>query len=270
MQPPARPGAPPREVVTVLRPEEVELAAGAEDLKSSFVGYGEVQEILFAGSVERLRVRMPEDGPVPVAPGGTTRLGAVLEVSRTLPEQRQFPVGVGRRVAVGARRTHVLPTPISSFTVVSRMSRARQGAARVAAARHAGGPHADAAQCPASSGLRGATGDAGAGDRPGQRAGRAVASRARCRAPAVPARHCDVPDHVVIFAPDANARRRTFAVAASLLRHIPAEAIYLSIRAVEHAPRRTAPTRCGSCSTRAPVRSPSTGSTCAPRFASAT
>ena len=40
----------------------------------------------------------------------------------------------------------------------------------------------------------------------------------------------EVPDRVVIFAPDANVRRRTFAVAASLLRHIPAEAIYLSIR----------------------------------------
>jgi len=33
----------------------------------------------------------------------------------------------------------------------------------------------------------------------------------------------------VIFAPDATARRATFAVAASLLRHLPAEATYLSI-----------------------------------------
>jgi hypothetical protein len=40
----------------------------------------------------------------------------------------------------------------------------------------------------------------------------------------------EVPDHVVIFAPDTETRRGTFAVAASLLRHIPAEAIYLSIR----------------------------------------
>jgi hypothetical protein len=39
-----------------------------------------------------------------------------------------------------------------------------------------------------------------------------------------------VPAHVVIFAPDADARRSTFAVAASLLRHIPAEATYVTIQ----------------------------------------
>ena len=67
--PPVRNDVPPREVVAVLRPEEVELAAQSEAMRSNFVGYGEVQEVLFAGSTERLRVRMPTDGPVPVAPG---------------------------------------------------------------------------------------------------------------------------------------------------------------------------------------------------------
>jgi sulfate/thiosulfate transport system ATP-binding protein len=38
---------------------------------------------------------------------------------------------------------------------------------------------------------------------------------------------------VVIFAADAQARGRTLAVAASLLRHVPAEAVYLSIHAAE-------------------------------------
>jgi sulfate/thiosulfate transport system ATP-binding protein len=42
-----------------------------------------------------------------------------------------------------------------------------------------------------------------------------------------------VPGHVVIVAADAEARGRTFAVAASLLRHIPAEAVYLSIHAAD-------------------------------------
>jgi hypothetical protein len=37
----------------------------------------------------------------------------------------------------------------------------------------------------------------------------------------------------VIFAPDATARRATFAVAASLLRHLPAEATYLSISSAQ-------------------------------------
>jgi hypothetical protein len=40
-----------------------------------------------------------------------------------------------------------------------------------------------------------------------------------------------LPGHVVIYAADAEARGRTFAVAASLLRHVPAEAVYLSIQA---------------------------------------
>jgi len=38
---------------------------------------------------------------------------------------------------------------------------------------------------------------------------------------------------VVIVAADAAARNPTFAVAASLLRHIPAEAVYLSIHAAD-------------------------------------
>jgi ABC-type Fe3+/spermidine/putrescine transport system ATPase subunit len=112
---------PPREVVAVLRPEEVQLSADEHQAQSSYVGRGTVEEVLFAGAVERLRVRMAADGPVPVAPGreGATDLGSLLEVSRTLPEQREFPVGIGQGVAVGARRIHVLPTPISSFTAVA-------------------------------------------------------------------------------------------------------------------------------------------------------
>jgi len=38
-----------------------------------------------------------------------------------------------------------------------------------------------------------------------------------------------LPDHVVIHTLDAESRRATLAVAASLLRHVPAEAIYLGI-----------------------------------------
>ena len=120
----------PREVVAVLRPEEVELSADEATVRSNFVGFGEVEEVLFGGAVERLRVRMAGDGPVPVAPGrqGSPEAGSLLEVSRTLPEQRDFPVAIGRRVAVGARRVHVLPTPISSFTAVAETADRRPGA----------------------------------------------------------------------------------------------------------------------------------------------
>jgi len=227
--PPVRNDAPPREVVAVLRPEEVELAGQSDSLRSNFVGYGEVQEVLFAGSIERLRVRMPTDGPVPVAPGRDDAAGSVLEVSRTLPEQREFPVGVGGRVAVGARRIHVLPTPISSFTVVATDEREAQAlrASPIVATL------ADRMQTRVALSLhRGETPPPGMPvltSGPGSAAMvewhlRHGAEQLICTPPTDP-----LPTHVVITVPDAEARDATLAVAASLLRHIPAEAIYLAI-----------------------------------------
>jgi sulfate/thiosulfate transport system ATP-binding protein len=185
--PPADDAPPPREVVSVLRPEEVELAAAAGDVKSNFVGYGVVEEVLFGGAVERLRVRMAPDGPMPVAPGGDDALGALLEASRTLPEQRQLPVAVGQRVAVGAGRIHVLPTPISSFTLVS------EDEARASALRRSPllATLADRMQTRVqvrmSARCGGAPRHAGARSRAGQRPVRRLAARPRRRAAALPA-----------------------------------------------------------------------------------
>jgi len=221
----------PREVVAVLRPEEVELSADESKVRSNFVGFGEVEEVLFGGAVERLRVRMAGDGPVPVAPGrqGSPEAGSLLEVSRTLPEQRDFPVAIGRRVAVGARRVHVLPTPISSFTAVAETD---------AEAR---------ALCDspllATLGTRMHTRVAmrvGRGDRapPGMPAvatgvGSAEAAQWQLRHGAaqllcVPPTAM-LPSHVLIHTLDAGARRATVPVAASLLRHVAAESVYLGI-----------------------------------------
>ncbi|MGB5102572.1 MAG: ATP-binding cassette domain-containing protein [Steroidobacteraceae bacterium] len=229
--PPAAPGTPPREVVTVLRPEEVELAAGAEAIRANFVGYGEVEEILFAGSVERLRVRMPGDGPTAVAPGRDDATGAVLEVSRTLPEQRQLPVAVGRCVAVGARRTHVLPTPISSFTVVADDDAPARGlaespllvtlASRMQTRLNVRAGRRDAVP-PGMPVLATGPGSAGIVQWHLEHG----AEHLLCLPPGA-----SMPGHVVIHVADAVASRRTFAVAASLLRHVPAEAIYLAVRA---------------------------------------
>jgi hypothetical protein len=224
---------PPREVVAVLRPEEVELAADGSSMQSNFVGYGEVHEVLFGGSIERLRVRMPTDGPVPAAPGRDD--GAIMEVSRTLPQQREFPVLIGDRVAVGARRVHVLPTPISSFTVVApdeprleALSRApllmilaERMQTRVAGS--AGETHRVPAGMPVV-----ATG-------PGSAAVvedllRHGAEQLLCLPPGVLP-----PEHVVISVQDAAAQDPTLAVAASLLRHIPAQAVYMGFQA-EQAP----------------------------------
>jgi sulfate/thiosulfate transport system ATP-binding protein len=50
---PSASGEVPREVVAVLRPEEVELCADEPSIRSNFVGHGTIEEVLFAGAVER-------------------------------------------------------------------------------------------------------------------------------------------------------------------------------------------------------------------------
>ncbi len=223
----------PREVVAVLRPEEVELCADETEVKSNFVSHGQVEELLFGGAVERLRVRMASDGPVPVAPGrdGAADQGSLLEVSRTLPEQRAFPVTVGQRIAVGARRIHVLPTPISSFTAVA----ADERAARELCDSTLLATLATRMQTRVATRV-------GRFERapPGMPA---IATGPDCAASAewhlthgavqllcVPPGAGPLPNHVVIHALDAESRRATLAVAASLLRHVAAEAIYLGIQ----------------------------------------
>jgi hypothetical protein len=227
--PPTRRDTPPREVVAVLRPEEVEVAATATEVKSNFVGFGSVEEALFAGSMVRLRVRMPEDGPVPVAPGGEGASGAVFEVSRTLPEQRAFPASVGQRVALGARRIHVLPTPISSFTVVA------DDAGRAAALARSPLLATLAARMQTRVGVRLGRGETAPPGMPVVETGPGSAAtvawllrRGAGQILCLPA-SSPVPDRVVIHTREAAARDGTFAVAASVLRHVPAEARYLAI-----------------------------------------
>jgi sulfate/thiosulfate transport system ATP-binding protein len=222
----------PREVVAVLRPEEVELCDGEAAIKSNFVGHGQVEELLFGGAVERLRVRMASDGPVPVAPGreGTSALGSLLEVSRTLPEQRGFPVTVGQRVAVGARRIHVLPTPISSFTAVAgdeATARSLQESPLLAAL---------GVRMQTRVATRVGSFERAPPGMPTIATGPGCASAAEwhlthgavqllCMPQDAP-----LPNHVVIHTLDSESRRATLAVAASLLRHVAAEAIYLGIQ----------------------------------------
>jgi sulfate transport system ATP-binding protein len=221
----------PREVVAVLRPEEVELAADEPLVRSNFVGHGIVEEVLFGGAVERLRVRMASDGPVPVAPGrdGHAGQGSLLEVSRTLPEQREFPVETGLRVAVGARRIHVLPTPISSFTAVAQTEAAAAELADSPLLATLGARMQTRVGRRAGFGERAppgmpviATGDGSA--QAAQWQLRHGASQLLCVPP-----HGPLPRQVLIHALDAESRRATLAVAASLLRHVAAEAVYLGI-----------------------------------------
>ncbi|HEX7374127.1 MAG TPA: ABC transporter ATP-binding protein [Steroidobacteraceae bacterium] len=224
----------PREVVAVLRPEEVELGAGEGQMRSNFVGYGEIEEVLFSGAVERLRVRMAGDGPVPVAPGrdGQSETGSLLEVSRTLPEQREFPVAAGRRVAVGARRVHVLPTPISSFTAVADNDAAAKSLTDSPLLAALGTRMHTRVATHIGRGERAPPGMPAVSTGPGsaQLAEWLLghgAAQLLCVPPTAP-----LPSHVVIHTLDADARGATVPVAASLLRHVAAEAVYLGIHPV--------------------------------------
>jgi len=239
------------EVVAVVRPEEVAVAASGADLGALFVAQGVVDELVFSGALERLRVRL-ENGaagaPLLAAADGTAT--PYLEVTRTQPEQRSFEVHAGQGVAVGVRRVHVLPTPLSSFSACAASAAdaevlARQPLLAELAARM---KTRIAVRCEpqlgmAQAGPGGAEAFVGAtaiASEPGaaQRAAWLLERGAR-EVLVLPAQAA-VPQRVLIHWLDEAARRATLAVSASVLRHVAAEAVYVGILPEEtRAARRT-------------------------------
>jgi hypothetical protein len=176
--------------------------------------------------------------------GAAATGGTLIEVTRTLPEKRLLPVEPGQRVALGARRIHVLPTPVSSFSVVATTAED--------CARLANSPLLQAlstrmltrinrriepalGQTPNGKTQRLAAppGVAAVEAGPGGAARvewllRHGASHVLCLDPALA-----VPERVVIYAASDAALRPTLAVASSLLRNLPAEAAFLDIQPTE-------------------------------------
>jgi len=228
------------EVVAVVRPEEVAVAASGAELGALFVAEGVVDELMFSGALERLRVRL-ENGTAgaPLLAAADGAAAPCLEVTRTQPEQRSFEVHAGQSVAVGVRRVHVLPTPLSSFAACAASAAdaealARQPLLTELAARMKtriavrcepqlgmaqAGPGADAA-------FVGATviaSEPGAAQRAAWLLGRGA------REVLVLPAQAAVPQRVLIHWLDEATRRATLAVSASVLRHVPAEAVYVGI-----------------------------------------
>ena len=110
-------GAREHEVVAVVRPEEIEVGPTREGLSSGYLCQGAVDEIVFTGALERMRVRLNGDAESLSLAYTNGDASPYLEVTRTQHEQRAFQVARGQTVAIGVRRVHVLPTPLSSFTV---------------------------------------------------------------------------------------------------------------------------------------------------------
>ncbi len=235
------------EVVAVLRPEEVELAPIRDSLSSTYIGLGTVEELVFTGALERMRVRVLNSEAASALDSArfnethaeAPTHGALLEVTRAQHDQRRFPLSLRQTVAIGVRRIHVLPTPLSSFTACApdeSEARALAGHAWLAelAVRmktRVGMRVEPALAHPNESGLA-------TTDLPGViviTAGRDTAARVRwlldrgvTEVLVVP-RTSELPQRVLIFSASESARRATLAVAASMMRHVTAEAIYLGI-----------------------------------------
>ena len=221
------------EVVAVLRPEEVELAATREQLRSNYIARGSVEEIVFTGALERLRVRLLDDPCAAQLLGSGAAGEARVEVTRTQPERRDLPLRAGAQVAIGARRLHVLPTPISSFLACA--------PTEAEAAELAREPLLESLSTRMKTrvGLRAIDGLTGT---PEPFAGVAAISGGDNAAPTVEwllnygagevlvlPRNAPSPTRVYIHWTDEAVRRATLAVSASLLRHVSAEAVYLGI-----------------------------------------
>jgi sulfate/thiosulfate transport system ATP-binding protein len=240
-------GSRDHEVVAVLRPEDIEIAPSRDALHASFLGLGTVEQQLFVGANERLRVRLNNAGDagqvVTSADGDAT--DALLEVTRTQHDRRNYPVAAGQTVTLGVRRLHVLATPLSSFTacatseaqaqaiseepllvqlatrmktrVTTRIEPALQQIANAVA------PDSPGSTCAPFAGVAVINTDPGAVH--------TVKWLLQLGAEAVLLlpHHTPSPARVLIHWVDEPARRATLAVAASLLRHVSAQAVYVGI-----------------------------------------
>jgi sulfate transport system ATP-binding protein len=110
------------EAVTVVRPEDVEVAEDQDRLRSGMLGSGHVVSVDFGGTLERVRIQLARDTAVRSAVArehSDSDQPLILDAIRTNAEQTLLPLAAGKRVCVGIRRFHVLPTPVASFRILS-------------------------------------------------------------------------------------------------------------------------------------------------------
>jgi sulfate/thiosulfate transport system ATP-binding protein len=229
------PGSAGTEVVAVVRPEEVAVAAPGAELDCGNVGRGVVEEVVFSGALERLRVRPDADtqGPLLAAADGET--SPCLQVTRTQHERRGFELRPGQAVAIGVRRAHLLPTPLSSFTACARSAplAAALGRHELLTELAARMRTRIAVRTEPELGVAGAAGASEpfvgttviAADADGARFSEWLLQRGAGEVLMLPA-PAATPQRVLVHWTAGAVREATLAVAASLLRHVAAEAFY--------------------------------------------
>jgi sulfate/thiosulfate transport system ATP-binding protein len=245
----AQPATREHEVVAVLRPEDIEIAPSRDELRSNFLGLGTVEQLLFVGANERLRVRLnnaANAGQV-VTSADSNAAEALLEVTRTQHDRRTYPVTAGQAVTLGVRRLHVLATPLSSFTACATSDAQAQALTEEPLLVQLAGRMKTRVSTRVEPALAEAVAAAApfAGVAVINTDPRAVntvqwllqhgAEAVLLLPPQAPS-----PARVLIHWVDESARRATLAVAASLLRHVSAEAVYVGIMAEESEANRPA------------------------------
>ena len=231
-------GSREHEVVAVLRPEEIELAPTRDNLRTNFIANGTIDELVFTGALERMRVRLAEGAVASQVSSGESNATPILEVTRTQHEHRGFPLQPGQSVAIGVRRIHVLPTPLSSYTACAIDSAAAERlvqhpflvelASRMKT-RIVSRIEPSLANMDGERARTPISGVAVVGARPDATAQIEWLLENGAAEVLVLPTHVAPPQRVLIHWLDDDARRPTLAVAASLLRHVPAEAVYVGI-----------------------------------------
>jgi sulfate transport system ATP-binding protein len=223
-------GAREHEVVAVIRPEEIELAPERAALGSNYLAVGTVEEIAFTGALERLRIRLSAgitEAELSRAPN--SEVDALLEVTRSQHERRAFLVTPGQSVAIGVRRIHVLPTPLSSFTAyAASLAQATELSVHPLLVELATRmrTRVSARATDAQTAITGAAVIAAA---PGSVDKIEWLLACGAEEVLVLPEGASAPQRVLIHWADDAARSTTLAVAASLLRHVAAEGIYVGI-----------------------------------------
>ncbi|MFI4868889.1 MAG: ABC transporter ATP-binding protein [Steroidobacterales bacterium] len=230
------------EVVTVVRPEDIEVAEDEERLHSSALSQGHVLSVDFGGVLERLRVQLPRESEVISAVGrehladvaGAIHAApqVVVEATRTNGEQGQLPLTPGKRVMLGIRRFHVLPTPISSFRILSADAATatllRQAPLLRQLVQSMQAPVLDALdKGERDASQTGVAVIAGGGNAVDEIA--AAAAQGRRQMLCIPL-HLGLPRRMLIQCNSEAARSATLGLVASVMRHLHAEATFVSVQ----------------------------------------
>lgn len=235
-----------QEVVTVIRPEDLEVSESQQQLRSTPFGDGIVQGVSFAGGLERLQVQLAPSAALESAVNfeqiEATSSPMVVEVCRPISEQGLVAATVGSAVSLGIRRFHLLPTPISSYRIVGADASAKAAilaqplfrqlldSMRARVLQSDETLTNDVTEASIQSGVTVLSGSSHSLKEIGD-----ALRRGTRRLLYLPVA-TTIPQQVLIYCDGESSRRATLGLVASILRHVPAVATFVSIQSAT-APR---------------------------------